>query len=431
MKKIKLALAVTCLLSLAGLFNFTAPAKAFEDNTAPTVVSLTLSPTEVNTSDFDQTITATMEIRDAGVGFCEYNAPGCPSYSENNSSHAAVQLIPQIGTSTQQRTFSSWTRISGDDNDGVWQSTVTLPWGSKVGIWEVGNYLAVQVTDKLGNYRIYSENNSYANSYGYDHLDTIANTTRQIANTATSDSVRIEKEWTISSSNVSATFPANTIVTRGEGGEFAFYRMVNQTFEIADVTTDGVTDGSVVAGKVKVGIPGLNLSFDKPVRIDFTVDGKYDGKTLSIVGLTEGAGSWANETSCTVSAGICSFTVNHASYFMALASGGGAGITDGSVGISSSTFNFAYTTKKKTKKSSFTLTGVRLAKKKHVTVRLGNHKVKVISIRRTGSNTRIGISFKYRRWARSDYAISLSYKVKQNKRWSRGSYSQSGFMSIY
>jgi|GEM_PF-5744912 len=416
---------------LAVFFVFPLGAKAIEDNTAPEVVSLSLSPTEINTADADQTVTATMEIKDTGLGFCEYNAAGCPSYSENNSSYATVLMVPLIGTSTQQRNFSSWTRISGNDNDGVWQSTVTFPMGSKVGMWEIGNYLAVQVADKLGNLRIYSENNSYANSYGYDHLDTIPNVTRQIANIATSNTVTIEKEWTLSSSNVSVTFPASTIVTRGEGGEFAFYQMVNQSFEISDVTTEGVTDGSVVAGKVKVGIPGLNLSFSRPVQVNFTVDGKYNGQTLNIVGLTDGASSWANETTCTVSAGVCSFTVSHASYFMALSSGGGTGIADSTLSVSSSTLSLPYTTKKKTRKTSLTLTGVSLAKKKHVTVKLGRRKVKVTSIRRTGDGTRIGISFNYHRWSRSDYTITLSYKVKQNKHWSRGSYSQASFLSIY
>jgi len=330
------------------------------------------------------------------------------------------------------------TRISGDDHDGTYQLTGTLPYGSKQGVWELGDEgpLAIGVNDRLGNQRLYVNDLDYANAYGYDYYDNIPDITKTFVNTAESSSVTIQRSWTLSSSTASVTFPANTVVTKQEGGSFAFYQMVNQGFEISDVTTDGLSDGTVVVGKVKIGIPGLNLSFSKPVTVSLTVDGTYNDKTLSIEALTEGAENWANETSCTVSDGQCSFTVSHASYFVAIVHGSGTGVTDGTVSIS--TGNGAdtgtilnYSTKKSAKKKLyFTLNGVSLKKKNYVTIRLGGKKVKVVSAKRSGNGTRIGISFKYRKWTRGNYNLSLSYKVKNNKHWSKGSFSQSDFLSI-
>jgi len=415
---------VVLVLVLAGL---SSSAQAFEDSTPPEVTALSVTPTEFDTSESNQSITVTLTVTDSGIGTCptQENNDCEGDYSLNKSS-IQVDIKPLIGTQYILAFASDFTRISGDEYSGVYQATKTIPYGSKVGVWAV---TGIYLSDKLGNIKWWSN----SSTPGVPNVNTIPNASGlTIANTATSSSVTIQKEWTFSSSSASVTFPENTIVTKQEGGSFAFYQMVNQSFEITDVTTSGIADGSVVAGKVKMGIPGLNLSFDKPVTVTFTVDGKYNGKTLNIEGLTEGAASWANETTCVVSSGTCSFTVSHASYFMAVAHGSGTGVTDDSIGVSSSTVNLRYSTKKTAKKKiTFTLTGVRIAKKNHVSVRLGSKKVKVVSVRKSAANTRIGISFKYRKWARGDYSISLSYKVKQNKSWSRGSYSQSSFMSIY
>lgn len=416
--------------------------KAFEDNTAPEVVSLTMTPTEINTSEQDQTITATVEIRDSGVGFCASTDSNCPSYQQNNSSNLAINLIPLIGTSTQQKTISTWTRISGDDYDGIWQSSITLPRGSKVGVWEVGNYLAVQIHDKLGNYRIYSENNSYADTYGYSHLDSISNATRTISNTAESSSVKIEKEWTLSSSVASVTFPENTTVTKKEGGSFAFYKMVNQDFSLGSLTNSGLESNSDVAGKLKIGIPGLNLSFDKPVTVKINVDSKYNGQTLNIQALGESDNSWANETTCTVSNGQCSFTVNHATYFVASAKTTTS--TSGNVQVTTDTSTLAYSISKKAKKRiSYTFTNLSLTNKKYVTMRIGGRKVKVVGLRRSGTSSIVTVELKYEKWGRGNYNLAMSYKnktrtayktkkgkTKYRNGWERGNVSQDNILTI-
>jgi len=51
--KQKAAVLVLSALVTAGIWEPISPVKAFEDNTAPTVLSFTISPTEVNTSESD------------------------------------------------------------------------------------------------------------------------------------------------------------------------------------------------------------------------------------------------------------------------------------------------------------------------------------------------------------------------------------------
>lgn len=342
-----------------------------EDNTAPEVVSFSMTPTEVDTSGQDQTITATMEVTDSGVGFCPYSDyANCSGYQSGNNSHANAELVPLIGTSTQQKAFSSWTKVSGNENDGVWQSSVTLPKDSKVGIWEIGNIIAIEVHDKLGNSRIYSNDHSWADGNGSDYLESIPNITRTIANIATSDSVRIEKAWTFSSSKASVTFPANTLVTKNDGGIFAFYQMVNEEASIGDLTVDGLT--GYAAGTIKLGIPGLNLSFDKPVTVALNVGAQYNGVTLTIKSLSEGAASWASETTCKVSSSVCQFSVSHATYFAARSSKNLQGKLSLKVSV-----------KKRVKKSSVRLTG-KTGKYLTVTITVNGQLMKTLTASKKG-----------------------------------------------
>lgn len=67
---------------------------------------------------------------------------------------------------------------------------------------------------------------------------------------------------------------------------------------------------------IRLGIPGLNLSFSKDITLNFNVGSKYNGKQLIIKSLGENDQSWTKETSCTVTNGYCSLTTNHATYFV-------------------------------------------------------------------------------------------------------------------
>ena len=61
-----------------------------------------------------------------------------------------------------------------------------------------------------------------------------------LANTAEANSVLIERDWIINSGQTSVKFPAGTVVTKGDGGRFAFYEMAAQQITIEDTTATGL-----------------------------------------------------------------------------------------------------------------------------------------------------------------------------------------------
>lgn len=268
------------------------------DTERPQITAFDITPTEINTSEEGQTLTLTMTLTDNAVGVCIPD--DCGSYY--NSSGTQLRLKPLIGT--QFVDFSSLTRLSGDSLSGVYQATATVPKSSKEGLWQV-DYLLL--ADKLGNYEFL-----YANDLNALFPDASG---LLITNTAEASSVTIQRDWTISSTRASATFSNGTVVTKKEGGSFAFYKMVNQAFSVDSLTEDGLIGDPVRT--IRFGIPGLNLEFSQNVTISLNVGADYNGRILNIQSLSEDGIAWANETECTVADSMCSFTVNHATYFTA------------------------------------------------------------------------------------------------------------------
>lgn len=307
-------------LFVLGVFVLTQPAQAAEDSTAPVLRSFDLSPTTINTADESQTVIITMRVTDdlSGVRYYSADHP-----NQTAAGWMQVNLKPLIGT---QRVEAIWnfTRVSGDANDGVYQHGITIPKWAKSGIWTV-EY--VVLFDELGNERtLYTA--ALNEMFPDAHLT--------VANTQTDTSVTIEEEWVFANSttNTTVTFPADTQVTRADGGSFQFYKMVNQDVDITGLDVDNLAED--VIKSLRIGVPGLNLEFSKDVTVSvkvstrtedtiddegYTIPGEipYLGETLLIQALEEAGDAWANETTCTVVAsgdsGVCEFTVNHATYF--------------------------------------------------------------------------------------------------------------------
>jgi hypothetical protein len=271
-------------------------ASSFDEN-EPEITAFEITPTEINTDESSQTLTLNVTLKDDISGICIRG--DCGDY---NSSETQLRLSPLIGT--QYIDFTSLTRVSGNELDGVYEATATVPKSSKEGIWQVEYLLLV---DKIGNNKFLSADDLNALFPNAEGLT--------ITNTAEASSVTIDREWTLSSENTSVTFPAGTIVTREDGGNFAFYRIVNEEFSIEEVTDEGMDGVPIFA--IRFGIPGLNLSFSENVTVAFKVGSEYEGEILQIQSLGEEAGSWANETECTVDDGQCNFTVDHATYLIA------------------------------------------------------------------------------------------------------------------
>jgi hypothetical protein len=293
----------TVALLFLGLLYVPIAAHAAEDMTPPQIGYFNISPAQINTSDEDQTVTITIALWDDLSGVCKSDGV------TNCAGRVFLQLTPLIST---QEVLFGFERISGDEMSGVYQATAVIPKWSKAGVWSV-NYL--WFSDMLGNRQILSADDINA---------LFPDSTTTVVNTAELTSVKIDREWTFKSASTAATFPKDTIVTKSDGGSFAFYKMVNQAVSIGDLPNLDILGSPIQA--IRMGIPGLNLDFSKPVSITVNVDAKYIGQTLSIQTLEEGDTAWANESSCVVATpawvngyqatgGACTFTVSHASYF--------------------------------------------------------------------------------------------------------------------
>ncbi|MEI7837475.1 MAG: SBBP repeat-containing protein, partial [Planctomycetota bacterium] len=101
------------------------------DTTVPVLQSLSFTPTSIDTTTGNRTVTVTARITDDVSGF------GSASVNFYSPSRA------------QQR-GAGFIRISGDKNDGVYQATVTFPQYGEGGVWYVDWFF---LQDVVGNYR--------------------------------------------------------------------------------------------------------------------------------------------------------------------------------------------------------------------------------------------------------------------------------------
>lgn len=128
-----------------------------------------------------------------------------------------------------------------------------------------------------------------------------------------------------------------------------------------------------------------------------------------------------------------------------------SGMTDSSVmteaynvkvTTNTSTLSFSASNKAK-KKINLTFNGLSLTKKKWVKVRLNGRKVTVARVRRSGNNSIVAISFKYKKWAVGNYNLSMTYKnqtkvpyttkkgkTKYRKGWESGNVTSDNILSI-
>ncbi len=265
------------------------------DEEQPKITAFEVTPTEINTSEASQTLTLHVTLTDNQSGVCI--AGDCGNY---NSSETQLRLSPLIGT--QYVDFTNLTRLSGNELNGEYEAMATFPKSSKEGVWKVEYLLLV---DKLGNDEYLYADDLNALFPGASGLT--------ISNTVETSRLVIEREWAFSSDKATVTFPENTVVTRKEGGKFAFYKMINEAFSVDEIIDNNLSGKTIAT--IRFGIPHLNLEFSLPVTVSLIVGVKYNDQALQIQSLDENGVAWANETYCTVASGVCSFTVNHASFF--------------------------------------------------------------------------------------------------------------------
>jgi hypothetical protein len=198
-----------------------------------------------------------------------------------------------------------------------------------------------------------------------------------LLNQGTTEQVQLQEDWTLEEwpyyqdgqvvwPDKSFRFEEGTVITKEEGGVFAFHRMLATKYDLSTNTgvgslLDGVNsdyqadlldcdpaegctstavDNKGLVGTplhiIKMGIPGLNLSFSKPVTIIVGMDEQYLGSTFIVQTFDEEQNKWIEHGSCTVTMieppstehggdafGMikpvaypgCSFTTTHASFF--------------------------------------------------------------------------------------------------------------------
>ena len=117
---------------------------------------------------------------------------------------------------------------------------------------------------------------------------------------------------TFINNNARLLIPHDTTMTKTGGGS------VNITdFTTQDITSALRSSGMVLAGGMRIGIVGEQLSFSQPITLSITVSSAYNGQELKVTSKSAGESSWQDETSCTVTGGVCTFTTSHATDFAA------------------------------------------------------------------------------------------------------------------
>jgi len=336
-----------------------------DDGVAPVITSISVDPIYFNTAEAEAVITIEVGVEDEVSGVSEIMS----------------SISPIIGSQSVMNSPSNYVILSGNANEGVFQITLTVPQYSKVGIWNFGG---VAIWDNVGN----------QSNYGIPELMELFPNFEEsvLVNQALSNTVTVEQDWIIDPGvyrdeeqnlvwpGMIIRFEEGTEVTKQEGGYFAFYRMISMRYDLVEYTdfntflataneelatelsacdvAEGCDDtqlsGADLIGDplhvVKFGIPGLGLSFSKPVDITLRMEEEDLGKIYIIQTYSIETEGWDEETTCTVAMvepysyehggdeygeimpapyPACRFSIDHASYFSI---NDGAGVPDGGYG---------------------------------------------------------------------------------------------------
>jgi hypothetical protein len=322
------------------------------DTDAPSINSISITPSSFETADGPQTVTIEMQIEDDMAGV------DVEGVSLANGIRSVTSMFDAYWNETTQLT-------EGTLIDGTFTMEVIFPQGAAKGFWVVGS---IDVTDVLGRVRRYTTTDL---SLAFPQLSLY------LLNQGTTEQVQLQEDWTLEDwpyyqegqvvwPDISVRFEEGTVITKEEGGVFAFHRMLATKYDLSTSTgvgslLDGVNSDyqadlldcdpaegctSAAVGNtdlvgtplhiIKIGIPGLNLTFSKPVTIIVGMDEQYLGTTFIVQTFDEDQNKWIEHGSCTVAMveppstehggdafGLikpvaypgCSFTTTHASFF--------------------------------------------------------------------------------------------------------------------
>jgi serine protease len=124
-------------LDAAGLPTTFTQTGSVTDTTPPQLQSFSLSQSSVDTSSSSQTITLTAHITDDLSGLAGNSGP--PS---------GVSFVSPSGHQSVSAMFNTSNRSSGTAQDGIYQTTMTVPQYAEPGTWTVQNFI---LGDQVGN----------------------------------------------------------------------------------------------------------------------------------------------------------------------------------------------------------------------------------------------------------------------------------------
>jgi hypothetical protein len=106
------------------------------------------------------------------------------------------------------------------------------------------------------------------------------------------------------------TLPASTTITKSDNSNFNFQNFVTQ-----DKTT--LVQQSFISSKaaVKVGVVDTRINFSNVATLSLNVDSSYNGTLMHVFYQNDDETDWHPHTTCTITAGLCSFTTTHATTY--------------------------------------------------------------------------------------------------------------------
>jgi hypothetical protein len=123
----------------------------------------------------------------------------------------------------------------------------------------------------------------------------------------------------IPTSGASSTviIPEGTVIKRADGNDFDASSLSSAATEIQSLS--GFDNQTAVGQAIQWGLPGIALTFNKPISISLYIGSGFEGRTLNILHSNSTSSDWntagLSSPTCTVSSGYCRFTTTRASYF--------------------------------------------------------------------------------------------------------------------
>lgn len=116
----------------------------------------------------------------------------------------------------------------------------------------------------------------------------------------------------------SIVLPDNLVITKSDNTDFDPTNLT--TTDVPVNSLSGFSSGLTADGAIQFGISSTTLEFSTPITLSIYVGTSLNGKTLNVVRSTSTSSGWTSDgivspATCTVSAGLCTFQANKASYF--------------------------------------------------------------------------------------------------------------------